>query len=212
MKFKRVLILSPHTDDAELGAGGLITKLIEDGTEIFWIVFSSAEESLPSNMPKDTLVKEFISVMKHFDLNEKQFNILNYSVRKLHEKRQEILEYLVNIRKEFQPELVIGPSLNDFHQDHQVVCQEMIRAFKTFCSIICYELPWNHLEFNSRYFIKLEKRHIDNKVEILKYYVSQKIANRHYFSEEFIRGNAYSKGAQVNAKYAEAFDVIRLIN
>ena len=59
-------------------------------------------------------------------LIKKQFNILNYSVRKLHEKRQEILEYLVNIRKEFQPELVIGPSLNDFHQDHQVVCQEMM--------------------------------------------------------------------------------------
>ncbi|NLN20434.1 MAG: hypothetical protein GX188_00355 [Syntrophomonadaceae bacterium] len=25
----RTLILSPHTDDAELGCGGLITKLIE---------------------------------------------------------------------------------------------------------------------------------------------------------------------------------------
>lgn len=211
MKASRVLILSPHTDDAELGAGGLITKLIEDNTEIFWIVFSSAEESLPDHLPSDTLVKEFVSVMNHLNLNEKQFKVLNFKVRKLQEKRQEILEYLVKIRNEFKPELVIGPSLNDFHQDHQVVCQEMIRAYKTFSSILCYELPWNHLQFNSSYFVKLEARHINNKVEMLKYYKSQQIANRHYFSEDFIRGNAFAKGAQINHKYAEAFDVIRII-
>ena len=28
---KRALILSPHTDDAELGCGGTISKMVEDG-------------------------------------------------------------------------------------------------------------------------------------------------------------------------------------
>jgi LmbE family N-acetylglucosaminyl deacetylase len=212
MKLKRVLILSPHTDDAELGAGGFISKLIEEGTVVFWVVFSSAEESLPSNLPKDTLAQEFFAVMNHLNLRKSNYNVLKYKVRKLHENRQDILEYLVKLRNDFNPELVLGPSLNDFHQDHQVVCQEMIRAFKTYCSILCYELPWNHLEFNSGYFVKLEEKHINNKVDMLKYYESQRIVNRHYFSEDFIRGHAYSKGAQVNAKYAEAFDVIKIID
>jgi LmbE family N-acetylglucosaminyl deacetylase len=212
MNPKRVFILSPHTDDAELGAGGIISKFIEQKIDIFWTVFSSAEESLPANMPKDTLKREFNNVTKHLGLNENQFQVLDYKVRKLHESRQDILEYMVKVRNEFKPDLVIGPSLNDFHQDHQVVCMEMIRAFKTHCSILCYELPWNHLEFNSRFFIKLEKHHIDNKVEMLKYYQSQTLIKRSYFSEEFIRGHASSKGAQINEKYAEAFDVIRWIN
>ena len=31
MIFDRVLILSPHTDDGELGAGGTVAKFIEKG-------------------------------------------------------------------------------------------------------------------------------------------------------------------------------------
>ncbi len=53
----RALILSPHTDDAELGCGGLITWLIEKQSPLLWIVFSTAEESLPEGLPRDTLKK-----------------------------------------------------------------------------------------------------------------------------------------------------------
>jgi len=47
---ERVLILSPHTDDAELGCGGFICKLLERNVKIFWIVFSTAKESLPKKL------------------------------------------------------------------------------------------------------------------------------------------------------------------
>ena len=71
----RILILSPHTDDAELGCGGSITKFIEEGHEILWVVFSTAEESLPKGLPKDTLKKEFLSVMKDLGLKEENYKI-----------------------------------------------------------------------------------------------------------------------------------------
>lgn len=53
---KKILVLSPHTDDAELGAGGTIQKYIEQKKEILWVVFSTAEESLPEGMPKNTIM------------------------------------------------------------------------------------------------------------------------------------------------------------
>lgn len=211
MTAERILILSPHTDDAELGCGGLITKLLDEGKKIFWVVFSAAEDSLPPELSPDTLVTEFKSVADYLKLSENDYKINNFKVRNLHEKRQEILEIMVSLRKTFNPELVIGPSLNDFHQDHQVVSNEMIRAFKMSCSIICYELPWNHINFQSQYFVKLEEKHIQKKVELLNFYKSQFIVKRHYFSEDFIRGLALTRGAQVGHKYAEAFDVIRWI-
>ena len=37
--FKKILVLAPHTDDAELGCGGTIAKFIEVGKEVFWAVF-----------------------------------------------------------------------------------------------------------------------------------------------------------------------------
>jgi LmbE family N-acetylglucosaminyl deacetylase len=211
MNYETILVLSPHTDDAELGAGGFISKLISENKFIYWVVFSTAEESLPEGMPKDTLVKEFENVLKYLGLKESNYKIFNFSVRKLKERRQEILEILIKLRKEINPDLIIGPSLNDHHQDHQVVCQEMIRAFKTSASIISYELPWNHLEFKSQLLVRINEEQLQKKLEMLKFYKSQIAANRHYFSEDFIRGLAYSRGAQVNSKLAEAFEVIRLI-
>jgi len=207
----RVLVLSPHTDDAELGAGGSIIKLLEEGNEIFWIVFSTAEDSLPQNIPKDTLKKEFQDSMKTLGLDKTNYKVYNFKVRHLHRYRQEILEILVKTRNKVRPHLVIGPSLHDFHQDHQVIANEMIRAFKTTSSIISYELPWNHITFNTQLFIKLKQHHIDKKWEILQNYKSQMIERRPYFSKKFISGLAKVRGVQCNSKYAEAFEVIRWI-
>ena len=38
-KFKNVYVLAPHTDDGELGAGGTISKLIEQAANIFYFQF-----------------------------------------------------------------------------------------------------------------------------------------------------------------------------
>lgn len=208
---KRILILSPHTDDAELGCGGSIIKFLEEGNEILWCVFSSAEESVPENFPKDTIKKEFLDVCEKLSLNENQYIIFNYEVRRLPDYRQEILEILVDIKKNFKPHLVIGPSLNDFHQDHLVVANEMIRAFKTSSSIISFELPWNHVTFSNQMFVRLNESHIRKKIELLSCYNSQVIKNRNYFSEEFIFGLAKTRGVQINNEFAEAFEVIRWI-
>jgi len=84
--FNKVLVLSPHTDDAELGAGGTIIKFMAEKKEILWVVFSTAEESLPKEMDKDTLEKEFISVTKKLNLHKDQYIVNHFQVRKLHEK------------------------------------------------------------------------------------------------------------------------------
>lgn len=207
----RVLLLSPHTDDVELGAGGTLLKLKENNHEIFIIVFSIAEESLPKNLPNNTLKIEFLNVLKKLDIKKQNYKIFNFKVRHLHKYRQEILDELVKIRKDFSPDLVVGPSLHDHHQDHQIVAHEMVRAFKNNSSIISYELPWNHVTFNTQLFVKLKRRHIEEKIKLLQNYRSQIIIGRPYFSAEFIYGWARMRGVQVKSEFAEAFEVIRWI-
>ena len=207
----RVLFLSPHTDDVELGAGGMLCKLLESKDEIYWMVFSTAENSLPAHMPKDTLKKEFLSVISHIGLKADHVQIHDFQVRYLSEHRQEVLEAMIEMNKTFQPDLVVGPSLNDHHQDHQVVANEMVRAFKNTSSIISYELPWNHVSFDMQFFVKLDERHVTSKIKLLKYYQSQMDLNKQYFKDEFIKGMARTRGIQVNTEYAEAFEVIRWI-
>jgi len=207
----KILILSPHTDDAELGCGGSIARMIEEGHELLWIVFSIAEDSLPDDLPKDTLKKEFLQVAKHLGLKERNYMICDFRVRHMDEKRQEILEDLVKIRQSFQPDVVMMPSLNDYHQDHQVISNETIRAFKMHSSIIGYELPWNQVAFNTNLFIRLQKSHIEMKLDLLSHYKSQLQLGRSYFSPEYVYGLAKVRGTQCNSSYAEAFEVVRWI-
>ena len=88
----------------------------------------------------------------------------------------------------------------------------MVRAFKTHSSILCYELPWNNVTFNTQYFEKLTKEQINKKVDLLSCYKSQVIKNRNYFDKDFIFGLARTRGVQINTDYAESFEVIRWIN
>ena len=72
---KRILILSPHSDDAELGCGGTISKLVADGHEILWLCFSTAEESLPPGFAPDALKNEFQDVMSYLGLKKNSYKI-----------------------------------------------------------------------------------------------------------------------------------------
>lgn len=208
----KILLLSPHTDDIELGCGGSLIKFIEENIhEFHWMVFSTAEDSLPKKLPKNTLTCEFEEVLEDIGIPRKCADIFRFPVRNLQDHRQEVLDELIKKRDEFEPDLVIGPSMNDFHQDHSVVAHEMIRAFKSTSSIISYELPWNHVVFNTQMFVKLKKHHIERKYRVLRNYRSQLEKERNYFSKEFIFGHAKMRGIQCNADYAEAFEVIRWV-
>lgn len=203
-----ILALSPHTDDVELGAGGTIVKWIEESKEVFYVAFSIAEKSVPEGLPKDILEEECKQATKALGMLENNLFIYKFSVRDFPRFRQEILEILVSLRDKLRPGLVLLPSLKDIHQDHRTIAEEGIRAFK-YTSILSYELPWNLFNFEPSLFTTLQERHLGKKVEAIKCYQSQK--HRNYASEEFFYGLARTRGVQINAQYAEAFEVIRWI-
>lgn len=207
-QFKKVLVLAPHTDDGELGAGGYISQLLEQGAQVYYAAFSTAEESVPSGFPKDILKIEVAAATARLGICPENLFIYNYQVRKLNYFRQEILEDLVKLRMEINPDLVLLPSLKDIHQDHITVAQEGLRAFKN-TSIFGYELIWNNLSFDTTCFMKLDKKHIEKKISALSCYESQ--GKRDYMSSDFILSLARTRGVQIGTSYAEAFEVVRLI-
>ncbi len=209
MNYKKILVLAPHTDDAELGCGGSIARLIEEGSEVIVAAFSTAEESLPKGSPKDTLKNEFIKAMPHLGVTSANTLVYNYPVRKLSYHRQEVLEEIVKLRKQYAPDMVFLPSGNDLHQDHQVLHNEGLRAFKE-TSVLGYELPWNHIHFSAQAFFSLTNGHLSKKWDSLQEYKTQLELLRPYFTKEFIYGLAKVRGIQIKTEYAEAFEVLRI--
>ncbi len=207
MDIQNILVLAPHTDDGELGLGGTISKYIEEGKNVYYAAFSTADSSVPEGFPKDILSIEVRNATKKLGIPEENVFVYHYEVRKLSYVRQEILEELVKLRKLCHFDMVFMPSSHDIHQDHTTIAQEAIRAFKM-TTLLGYELIWNNLTFDTDCFVKLEERHIEAKCKALKEYHSQDF--RDYTKPEFIRSLAHTRGVQVGCQYAEAFEVIRL--
>ena len=207
-KFKNVYVLSPHTDDGELGAGGTVSRLIESGANVYYFAFSTAEKSIPKEFEKNVLKTEVMNATAKLGIKKENVNIYNYEVRKLNYARQEILEDLIKHKNELKPDLVLMPSLSDIHQDHSTIAQEGLRAFKN-TTILGYELIWNNLTFNTTSFVMLDKKHVQSKCNALKEYKSQ--GKRNYMSEDFIFSLAKTRGVQIGSQYAESFEVIRWV-
>ena len=208
LSFKRVLVLSPHTDDGEFGCGASISRFLNDGIELYYAAFSLAEESIPPHYPKDILSKEVKKATKELGIDKNNLMLYKYPVRRFAENRQDILENLVQLNKELNPDLVFMPTLKDLHQDHSTIAKEGLRAFKM-KSILGYEIPWNNINFTTQSFIIFDKIHLVKKLNALSCYESQK--HRHYASKEFITSLARTRGTQIGVKYAEVFEVIRWI-
>jgi N-acetylglucosamine malate deacetylase 1 len=208
LKGRKILVLAPHTDDAEFGCGATIARLLEEDNDIYCVAFSACEQSVLTSFPSDVLITEVKAASSKLGVPADKLILYDFEVRTFNYRRQEILDKLIRLRQEIQPDIVLMPSVNDIHQDHHTIAQEGIRAFK-FSSILAYEVPWNNLTFNTSSFCLLEERHMQRKIEAIKQYRSQ--AHRPYANEEFIRSLARTRGVQINAHYAECFDVIRWI-
>jgi len=206
--FQRILFLSPHTDDSELGCGGTIARFVEENREVHVVAFSTCEDSVPDGFAKDALYNEWCNSMNVLGIKENHRHVFRYPVRYFPDHRQKILEHLIHFRDQLKPDLVFLPSLQDLHQDHRTIAEEGLRAFKG-TSMLGYEIPWNNVLFETRSFIYLEKRHIKRKIEALTCYKTQSF--RGYADPDFIFSLAKTRGVQIEIPFAEVFETIRLI-
>ena len=201
----RVLVLAPHTDDAELGAGGTITQWVAAGADVRFLVFSAAEESVPADLPRDVNRTDAVSAAGHVGVAPDQVRVLDYPVRRFDEYRQPILEELIRVRASFEPGVVLGPCSTDRHQDHGVVHLEMMRAFARL-TVLGYELPWNTVTFTASAHVEIGDDALAAKIAALAEYRSQE--QRTYVAPDFVRSLARTRGVQVGCPLAEAFEVL----
>lgn len=208
MKNQRILILGPHTDDGEWGAGASIAHWIRLGHQVWYAAFSAAEESVPAEFSPDILRTEIVNASKELGIPRVNLRVFHHKVRYFPRDRQDLLEEMIQLRQEIQPTLVVLPSSYDTHQDHKVISEEGFRAFKR-CSILGYEIPWNNRKTEFTFFQQVDPEDIESKIRAIASYKSQIFRNPNY--DEFIRSLALQRGFQVGFKYAEAYEVIRWV-
>lgn len=205
---KTILVLAPHTDDGEFGCGGTIAKYIGEGARVVYAAFSAAEQSVLPHLPRDILRTEVRLATAALGVRDEDCLVFDFEVRRFPELRQQILDRMIALNREYSPEMVFLPSANDTHQDHQTIALEGFRAFKR-TTMLGYEVPWNNLDFRTSCFVELTESDVAMKIAAVEKYQSQQ--HRSYASTEFIRSLAMTRGVQIGKRYAEAFEVVRWV-
>lgn len=201
---KTIFAIAPHVDDVELGAGATLHHLSnEKSNRVYYIGLS-----MPPLVNETVLMEEFNQSYKFLNLDSSRIILRNYDPRNLFESRTEILQLFYDLNTEYKPDIVFIPNSKDIHQSHEVVYAEACRAFK-FTTILGYELPWNNMEFNMDVFITVTEEDIRAKITAINAYKTQK--NRIFFSNDIVGDLARVRGKQIGHKYAECFELIRMI-
>jgi len=203
-----VLALAPHADDIEYGCGATIARFARAGAAIHYLVLSICEESVPADFPKDVMAEEILAAAGRLGVAKQHVAVHRFPVRRLADHRQEILELMVELRNRLRPNVVFAPASDDMHQDHQVVANESVRAFKH-ATVLGYELPWNSFRFDAICCLTVTDADIAAKASACTAYRSQ--AHRTYGGGDWIQHLARIRGLQAGVDLAEAFEVKRLI-
>lgn len=193
-----ILCIGAHTDDVELGMGGTVAKLVQSGHDVMVLALSHEYSGTGS------LLEEFWAANKALGA---QGRFREYTTRHFAEDRASILDDLIWIRGNLNPRVVYTHCSTDCHQDHRVVHEECIRAFKHH-TLLGYELPWNNVQKPQlQKYEVLRHDQVGKKKEAIACYESQ--AGRIYTDSDYTEAHAIMRGAECGAYYAEAFEVIR---
>jgi LmbE family N-acetylglucosaminyl deacetylase len=206
-KKQSIMVFGAHPDDIEIGMGGTVAKLARNGYNVNLVI-----ATLPNFVKTDTKQerrKEAILSAKVMGCRTPEF--LNLSPDEIVFSRKFVTKIDEIIRK-YEPEAVFSQWIGDSHQDHQVLTKAVIAASRDLNNLFMYEttIPGGLTEnaFRPQLYIDITET-FDTKTNALNCFHSQKIRNGNLWVDAVVGRSSY-RGYQMNKKYAEAFEVIKV--
>lgn len=200
---KRIFFIGAHPDDIEIGAGALIANL-KGKSEVFCVTLSDNQK----NPSLKNLADEHKRSMRILGIDADHDYLENFETRRFKQSRQDILEYLFSLNKKHQPDVVFVHSDADLHQDHSVVTEESLRAFRG-TSLFGFDVIRSSHGFFPSLLIEVVEKDVQKKIDALAAYKTY--ANKYYFSPELTRSILIRNGALAEKEFAEGFNIFRMV-
>jgi LmbE family N-acetylglucosaminyl deacetylase len=200
---KTICCIGAHPDDIELGCGALIADIV-DLTEVICVTMSDNQK----NPLLANLVEEYHHSMDILGVKSENVFLHDFVTRRFQASRQEILEVLINLKKEYQPEVVFVHTSKDIHQDHQTVTEEALRAFRG-TTLLGFDVLRSSYGFFPHFLVEVSEKAVDKKIQALNAYKTY--ADKYYFDANITHATAIRHGALAERPYAEGFDILRIV-
>jgi N-acetylglucosamine malate deacetylase 1 len=200
---KRVLFIGAHPDDIELGAGALLHQILPYSNVLCVTISNNQRNSLLTNV-----VNELHKSMAVLGVSKDKVIVGSFETREFSTVRQEILDFLIKQHREFRPDTVFVHSRADIHQDHNVVTDEALRAFRG-TTVLGFEIVRSSYGFFPHCLIEVSEEDVNKKIEALSQYGTY--STKYYFDPAVLRATMIRNGALAERSFAEGFDVLRIV-
>ncbi len=200
---KRLLFLGAHPDDIELGCGALIHH-IAPLSEVMCVTLSDNQK----NPLLKNVVNEACRSMAILGVPSDRVVFGPFTTRVFPQERQEILEYLLQVRRDYKPDLIFVHSKQDVHQDHQTITEEAMRAFRGI-TVLGFDVVRSSSGFFPHFLVEVNEEDVEAKVRALAQYETYR--DKYYFSGELTRSILVRHGALAERPFAEGFDILRVV-
>lgn len=200
---KRIIFIGAHPDDIEIGCGALIAH-IASKTEIKCVTLSDNQK----NPLLKNVVSEHLRSMEILGVKRDNIIVGQFETRRFPQSRQEILEYLIKLNQEFHPDIVFLHTKADIHQDHATVTEEGLRAFRG-TTVLGFDVIRSSYGFFPNFLVEVNENDVNKKIAALSEYHTYD--SKYYFDPEITRATLIRQGALAERKYAEGFDILRII-
>lgn len=195
-----VLCLGAHSDDIEIGAGGMLLSWIASGVRlhVHWCVLSAAG---PRAGEAEASAAAFLAgaASTVIELAEFKDSFFPY-------QGGEIKAWFSGLKARSSPDIVLTHRRDDAHQDHQETCRLTWNAFRDHL-ILEYEIPkWDGDLGQPNLYMPLAPEILERKIELLlAHFGTQR--SKDWFDAETFRGLARLRGMESRApgRYAEGF-------
>lgn len=213
-KEENIIVFCSHSDDQIFGPGATLTKYAQQGKNIYTVIFSYGETSLPF-LKKEIAIKTRVNEAKKADkiINGKGVMFLGLKEGKFLKQAEEkdIKSRIQRMILSKKPIKIFTHSPEDPHPDHKAVYQIVTQALdelKYNCDLYCFDI-WNPFTVK-KHFPKLYEdvtETFSRKIKALKIFESQKITLFTLLWSVYVR--AWLHGFHIHKKYAERFFKIR---
>ena len=200
---KRVLFLGAHPDDIELGCGALLHHIVRE-TDILCVTLSDNQK----NPDLKNVKEEHYVSMAILGVPIEKIIFGPFTTRVFPDSRQEILEYFLKLRRDFQPDLIFVHSGQDIHQDHTTMTDEALRAFRGI-TVLGFDVVRSSYGFFPHFLVEVTEDDVTKKIEALSQYETYR--DRYYFNAELTRSIMVRHGALAECPFAEGFDILRIV-
>lgn len=196
----RVLAIGAHPDDIEIGCGGTMLRLLEQGaiSEVCWVVLSGTPERAAEARASAEALLDGVA-QRRVVIGDFADGFFPYDGR-------EIKAFFEELKRDFAPDVVFTHQRSDLHQDHRVTCELTWNTFRNHL-ILEYEVPKYDGDMGApNLFVPLGEDLCRQKIAHLMTAFPSQVPKR-WFKEDLFSGLLRLRGMECNSatSYAEAF-------